>query len=172
MPSAKISAITGSTAQPLARRQIPPAAPSFRQRPAEDPLQNRQQKNRRQQQAEGRNRRRPPRQRQDSLEDEEFAGKPVQSRQAQRGQEGDAHQPAKNRRGPAQPAEIVQPAQPAAALLDQADEIKEGGGGQAVVEHLQDHAVERRRLVRSSPPRRGRPVAPRQKYPACSSPGG
>ena len=74
-------------------------------------------------------------------------GKSVQARQAQRGEQRDAHQPAENRRGLAQAAEIVQPAQAAAALLDQADKIKQSRRRQAVVEHLQDDAVERRGLL-------------------------
>jgi hypothetical protein len=69
-------------------------------------------------------RRRPRRQRERALENEEFAGETVQARQPERREERDAHQAAEDRRGLAQAAEIVQPAQAAAALLDQADEIK------------------------------------------------
>ena len=85
----------------------------------------------------------PRHQREHALEDQELADEPVQARQPERREQGDAHQPAEDRRDLAQAAEVVQPAQAAAPLLEQADEPEQRRGRQAVVEHLQEHAVER-----------------------------
>jgi len=57
------------------------------------------------------------------LECQPLAHKPIQPRQTKRREQRDAHQSAKNRRGFAQTAKIVQAAKAAAALFDQADKI-------------------------------------------------
>ena len=79
----------------------------------------------------------------DALENQEFADEPIQARQPERCEDRDAHQSAKHRRDFAQAAEVIQPAQPAAALFQKADEPEQNRRGQTVIEHLQQHAVER-----------------------------
>ena len=118
---------------------------------------------------EGRNRRRPPRQRQGPFENQKLAHKSIQPGQSERRQQGDAHQSAKNRRRFAQAPKIVQPAPPAAPLLDQPDKIKQGRGRQTVIEHLQHDPVEGGGFIGSRIRRVRRSVAPRQKCPAGSS---
>ena len=73
--------------------------------------------------------------------------KSVQPRQPQRREERDAHQPGQHRRGFAQPAELVNAAMAAGALLHHGDKPEQRRRRNAVVEHLQDHAVERRGLT-------------------------
>ena len=144
MPMTNISAVAGNTINRSRHVRSAHRRPFFIQRPVEHALDHRQQENRRDQQPDDGQRRRPRRQREHALENQEFADKSVQPRQPQRRENRNAHQPAKNRRDLAQPAKIINPAQPAAALLQKADEAKQDRRGQSVVEHLQQHAVERR----------------------------
>ena len=81
--------------------------------------------------------------RKNAAEDEELADEAVEAGQAERAEQRDAHEPGEDRRGLAQAAEVVDAAQAAGAELDHGDEPEERGGSDAVVEHLQDDAVER-----------------------------
>ena len=69
--------------------------------------------------------------------------KSVEPRKPERREKRNAHQPGKHRSRLAQSAEVVDPALPAAALLNHGDKPEERRRRDAVIEHLQDHAVER-----------------------------
>ena len=84
-----------------------------------------------------------PGQGKNAAEDEELADKAVEAGQAERRKERDAHESGEDRSGLAQAAEIVDAAQAAGAELDHGDEPEESCRGDAVIEHLQDDAVER-----------------------------
>jgi hypothetical protein len=86
---------------------------------------------------------RKPSQRKDAAEDEELADEAVEAGKAERREERNAHEAREDRRGLAQAAEVVDAAQAAGAELDHGEEPEERGGGEAVIEHLQDDAVER-----------------------------
>ena len=116
------------------------------ERSGEDALKNCQDEDRRSKQANDRKRGRPRRQRKCASEDQKFADEAIQSRQTQRRKQGDAHQAAEHRGDFAQAAEIVQSAQAAAAFFQQGHKPKQRRGRQAVIEHLQNHAVERGRF--------------------------
>src|ERR1035438_3244256 len=95
------------------------------------------------QQAEDGNRSRNPGQRKDAAEDQEFADEAVKAGQAERREEHDAHKSGEHGGWLADAAELVDAAMAIGALLQHGDKPEERGRGDAVIEHLQDDAVER-----------------------------
>ena len=126
----------------LSECEVGQVRPFFIQRPVEDALQNCEDENRRDQQADYGKARGPGRERESSFEYQELANKTVQPRQTQRREQCDTHKSAENGRDFAQAAEVIQTAQAATSLLDEAYKPKQRRGGQPVIEHLQHHAID------------------------------
>src|SRR5665213_367575 len=76
-----------------------------------------------------------------AFEDEELADEAVEAGEPEGGEKRDAHEAGKDGGDFAEAAEVVEGACAVAALLNQGDEPEDGGGGEAVVEHLEDDAV-------------------------------
>ena len=139
----KHEADDGRESYALAVMQVRKVGPALGHGAGEDFLNHGENHGRRDEQAEDRDRGRNPGERKNAAEDEELADEAVEAGQAERRKERDAHESGEDRRGLAQAAEIVDAAQTAGAELDHGDEPEERGGGDAVIEHLQDDAVER-----------------------------
>src|SRR6185437_7405694 len=131
----------------LAVVQVREFLPVFGDRPAEDFLNDIEEHGGGDQQAKHRDGSGNPIERKDAAEDEKLADKAVKAGQSERGKKGEAHEPGEHRRGLAQTAEIEEPADSAGAQLDDGDKPEQRRGGETVVEHLQNNAVERGSLV-------------------------